>query len=144
MSKTELIRKVIAGEKVDRYPFSFWTHLPGIDLDPVRLAETTYQFFKDYDFDLIKTMNNGMYAIEDYGCQIDYSDVPKGGVARLVAGPIREVADWQKITHLNIADCKAIQRELYSLKLLMEMAKDDDVPIIFTVFSPLTTADKLS
>ena len=90
MTKKERIQAAIAGEKPDKLPYSFWTHLPGIDLNPELLAEKTYEFYKKYDIDFIKTMNNGMYAIEDFGCEIDYSDIAKGGEAKVTKTPSHE------------------------------------------------------
>ena len=83
MTKKERIQAAIRGEEVDRVPYSLWTHLPMIDLDPVSNAEHTYDFYKKYDVDILKTMNNGMYSVEDFGAKTDFSDVPKGGVARI-------------------------------------------------------------
>lgn len=143
MNKKERIYAAVRGEKTDRLPYAIWTHLPGIDMDPERLADETYKFFKTYDTDLIKTMNNGMYAIEDFGCEIDYSQIEKGGVAKLISTPINSLDDFKKIKALDINECKAIQRELYMLKLLLEKTKDEKVPVIFTVFSPFTTINKL-
>ena len=143
MNKKERIYAAVRGEVTDRLPYAIWTHLPGIDMDPERLADETYKFFKTYDTDLIKTMNNGMYAIEDFGCEIDYSQIEKGGVAKLVSTPINSLDDFKKIKALDIDECKAIQRELYMLKLLLEKTKDENVPVIFTVFSPFTTINKL-
>ncbi len=143
MNKKERIYAAVRGEKTDRLPYAIWTHLPGIDMYPERLADETYKFFKTYDTDLIKTMNNGMYAIEDFGCEIDYSQIEKGGVAKLISTPINSLDDFKKITPMNIDECKAIQRELYMLKLLLEKTKDENVPVIFTVFSPFTTINKL-
>lgn len=143
LSKKERIRNAVQGRRCDRLPYAIWTHLPGIDMDPVRLAEETFRFYKTYDTDLIKTMNNGMYAIEDFGCQIDYSQIEKGGVAKLVSTPVNSIDDWKLIKEKDLDECKAIQRELYSLELLLEKVKDEDVPVIFTVFSPFTTANKL-
>ena len=143
-SKKERIYAAVRGDKTDKLPYAIWTHLPGIDMDPVRLAEETYNFYKTYDTDLIKTMNNGMYAIEDFGCEVDYSQIKTGGVAKLISTPISTPDDWDLIKPLKLEECKAIQRELYSLKLLLEKVKDEDVPVLFTVFSPFTTANKLS
>ena len=143
MNKKERIYAAVRGEKTDRLPYAIWTHLPGIDMDPERLADETYKFFKTYDTDLIKTMNNGMYAIEDFGCEIDYSQIEKGGVAKLISTPINSLDDFKKIKALDINECKAIQRELYMLKHLLEKTKDENVPVIFTVFSPFTTINKL-
>ncbi len=143
MTKRERIRAVVEGREPDKLPYSFWTHLPGIDLDPERLAEETYKFYRTYDVDFIKTMNNGMYAIEDFGCEIDYSEVLKGGVAHVVKTPIHQAEDWYKLSVCPV-DKGSLARELKSLALLLEKTKQEDVPVIFTVFSPITTANKLS
>ena len=143
MNKTERIQAAVFGDQPDHLPYSFWTHLPGFDLDPVRLAEKTYQFYKDHDIDFIKTMNNGMYAVEDYGCAIDASDIEHGGVAKLTGTPILSAADWGKLASCRL-DQGSLKRELLSLSLLLEKVKDENVPVLFTVFSPMTTAEKLS
>lgn len=143
MNKKERIQAAVRGDKPDRMPYSLWTHLPGIDLDPVLLAEKTYEFYRTYDVDFIKTMNNGMYAIEDFGCEADYSDIETGGVAKLITTPVETAGDWARLEVCPIHK-GSLARELFSLKLLLEKTKQEQVPVIFTVFSPITTADKLS
>lgn len=143
MTKRERIRAAVTGGTPDRLPYAFWTHLPGIDLDPVRLSEETYSFYKAYDLDFIKTMNNGMYPIEDFGCTIDYSQIPLGGVAKVTSTPIHSAADFKKLEPCSI-EKGSLARELRGLDLLMEKLKGEDVPVLFTAFSPLTTANKLS
>lgn len=143
MDKVERIQATIHGEKTDRVPYAFWTHLPGIDLDPERLAETTYDFYRAYDLDFIKTMNNGMYGVECFGCKIDYSDIEKGGVAKISSTPICSPSDWKKLSPLSL-DNPVLMRELHSLELILKKVKGENVPVIFTVFSPLTLANKMS
>ena len=143
MNKKDRIRAAVLGEKPDCLPYSFWSHLPDVDLDPVLLADKTYQFYKTYDIDFIKTMNNGMYAIEDYGCEIDFSAIEKGGVAKVVRTPIQCAADWEKLSVCPI-DQGSLARELTYLKLLLEKVREENVPVLFTIFSPITIADKLS
>lgn len=143
MTKKERIKAAVSGQTPDQLPYSLWTHMPGIDLDPVLLAEKTYEFYKTYDVDFIKTMNNGMYAIEDFGCEIDYSEVTKGGVAKVVKTPVHKSEDWLSLKVCPINE-GSLHRELTSLKLLLNKVKSEDVPVLFTVFSPVTTADKLS
>lgn len=143
MTKKERIWAAVHGETPDTLPYSFWTHLPGIDLDPEKLAEHTYDFYKTYDVDFIKTMNNGMYAIEDFGCEIDYSEIAKGGVAKVVKTPIHEAGDWLKLKPCSVEE-GSLARELKGLRLLLDKVKGEDVPVIFTIFSPLTIANKLS
>lgn len=143
MTKKERIKAAVSGQTPDQLPYSLWTHMPGIDLDPVLLAEKTYEFYKTYDVDFIKTMNNGMYAIEDFGCEIDYSEVTKGGVAKVVKTPVHKPEDWLSLKVCPVNE-GSLHRELTSLKLLLDKVKSEDVPVLFTVFSPVTTADKLS
>ncbi|MCQ1531755.1 uroporphyrinogen decarboxylase family protein [Lutispora saccharofermentans] len=142
MTKTERIKAAIEGRQTDSIPYAFWTHLPGIDMDPSALADATFDFYKKYDIDFIKTMNNGMYPIEDLGCTIDYSDIVSGGVAKLIDTPVKSIDDWENVKVTSI-DQGALKRELTSLSLLIEKTKGE-VPVIFTVFSPITTADKIS
>ena len=49
MTKKERIRAVLKGERPDKLPYSFWTHMPGVDLDPVAISEKTWEFYKKYD-----------------------------------------------------------------------------------------------
>lgn len=143
MSKIEKIKKVLNGELTEDIPFSFWTHFPDIDRIPELIAEETYQFYKRFDLDFIKTMNNGMYATEDYGCKIDYSKIENGGVAEIISTPIESYTDWKKLKTLDLQDAPALQRELTYLRLLLERVQGE-VPVVITVFSPLTIADKIS
>lgn len=84
-----------------------------------------------------------MYAIEDFGCEIDYSDIAKGGVAKVTKTPIHEVKDWHELKPCSVKE-GSLARELKGLKLILDKVKNEDVPVIFTIFSPLTTANKLS
>lgn len=142
MNKRERIYAAVNLQKADRLPYSFWSHLPGIDLDATKLAEATYQFYKKYDLDFIKTMNNGMYPIEDFGCKIDYSEIAQGGVAKIVSTPVQSPKDWDKLSPCSITE-GSLARELDSLKQLLAKVKTEHVPVAFTAFSPITIADKL-
>ena len=48
MTKKERIQAAIRGEKPDKMPYSFWTHMPGTDLDPEAISQKTYEFYKKY------------------------------------------------------------------------------------------------
>lgn len=142
MTKKERIQAAIRGEKPDKLPYSFWSHMPGTDLDPEAIAEKTYEFYKSYDFDFVKTMNNGMYPIEAFGCTADYSEIVKGGLAKMSSTPIHCARDWLKL-EVSPCDKGSNARELRHLELVLEKLKGEEVPVIFTVFSPATIADKM-
>lgn len=143
MTKRERIMAAVSGQQPDTLPYSFWTHLPGIDLDPEKLAEATYDFYRTYDVDFIKTMNNGMYPVEDFGAVADYSEIVTGGVAKVVQTPIQTPEDWYKLSPVSVHE-GSYARELKSLRLLLEKVKGEDVPVVFTIFTPITIANKLS
>jgi uroporphyrinogen decarboxylase len=142
VKKVERVHNAVEGKATDHIPFSFWTHMAGYDMDPCQLAEKTYEFFKEYDVDIIKTMSNGMYSVEDFGCTLDQSQVKFGGVTKIASSPIDSPKDWNKIKAQDI-HTGALARELQSLKFLLEKTKGD-VPIVFTIMSPMTTAEKLT
>ena len=81
MTKRERCMAAVKGEKPDKIPYSLWSHMPQFDHDADAITEKTYEFYKTYDVDFIKTMNNGMYSIEDFGAVIDYSGQGRHGQA---------------------------------------------------------------
>ena len=46
MTKAERIRAALRGERPDRVPYALWSHFPGIDMDPEKLAEESWSFYK--------------------------------------------------------------------------------------------------
>ena len=142
MNKIERIRAAIEGKPVDRVPYAFWSHFPEADRDPELLAQAVVRFVSDYDTDLVKVMSNGMYAVEDFGCECDFSEVARGGVAKVTKTPIETPGDWMKIKPLPLGS-PVLARELRALELILAGLKGK-LPVLFTVFSPLTIAEKLS
>jgi len=142
MMKTERVHAALRGESLDRPPFSFWTHMPKIDLDWQRIAEETAAFQARFDLDFVKTMPNGFYCVEDWGATLDFSGIAAGGVGRVVSSPIDVIDDWAKLERVSVLE-GAYGRELKHLERLRSLL-DEDVPILATVFSPLTIAGKLA
>jgi uroporphyrinogen decarboxylase len=142
MDKLERVRAALAGATVDRPPYSFWTHLPGIDLDPARLADASAAFAQRYDVDFVKSMPNGLYVVEDWGAQTDYSDIARGGVARVVQPAVATAEDWVFLQKVDVTQ-GAFGRELVHLARLVRLV-GAGLPVLATVFSPLTIAAKLS
>jgi uroporphyrinogen decarboxylase len=142
MNKRERVRAALANEAVDRPPYSLWTHLPGIDLDPLRLAEETAGFQARFELDFVKSMPNGLYCVEDWGTQCDYSAISRGGVARVTRAAVTDINDWRTLAPVGIR-AGAYGRELRHLEALVKHV-GPEVPVLATVFSPLTIAAKLS
>ncbi|WP_319411948.1 uroporphyrinogen decarboxylase family protein [uncultured Cohaesibacter sp.] len=141
MTYSPLIKQVF-GTRAEKGPlFSFWTHFPQCDMDPEALAESSVENQKKFNLDFVKAAPNGMYTIEDYGVDVDFSEVPTGGVAKLVDTPFKTVSDWRKLEAIE-PDAGALAREILSIRLMRQALPD--VPIFFSSFSPMTTAAKLS
>jgi uroporphyrinogen decarboxylase len=141
-SKLDRVRAALRGEAPDRPPYSFWTHLPGIDLDPQRLAHESAAFCRRYDLDFLKSMPNGLYCVEDWGCVCDYSGIERGGVAVVVEPAVRHEEDWSALERVDVTR-GSFGRELEHLRLLVDLV-GPDVAVLATIFSPLTIAGKLS
>ncbi len=131
----------LAGGPVDRIPLSFWRHFPDIDLDPMALADALLSFHRRYDLDFIKVMPNGVYCVEDWGCEIAYQG-GSGGARTCVRHAVRRIEDW---TGLRPRDpsAPALARELHCLKAVCA-GKGDDAPVLQTIFSPFTVARKVA
>ncbi|RYH12254.1 uroporphyrinogen decarboxylase family protein [Tropicimonas sp. IMCC6043] len=141
MEYSETVRSVF-GARADNGPlFSVWTHFPQFDRDPAALATATVDFQKTFGLDFIKTSPNGMYTIEDCGVELDFSEVHRGGVAHVTTSPFQGPEDWCRLRPPS-PETGAFARELTSLRMIREQAPN--VPVFFTVFSPLTIASKLS
>jgi len=142
VNKLERVRAALACEPLDRPPYGFWTHLPGIDLDPQRLAEETAAFQARYDLDFVKSMPNGFYCVEDWGTEIDYSGIARGGVAKVARAAVAVREGVHRLDRVSMQR-GAYARELNHLEQLIRLV-GPGVPVLATVFSPLTSAGKLS
>jgi uroporphyrinogen decarboxylase len=138
----ERVQVALRGEAVDRPPYSFWTHFPGIDLDPEALARETIAFARELDLDFVKSMPNGQFCTEDWGTVSDFSEIARGGVARAVKRAVDKPEGWKEIRRLDVSR-GAFGRELEHLSMLCD-ALGKDTPVLATVFSPLTVALKLA
>lgn len=135
------IEAAIAGQPADRVPVALWRHFPVEDQDAGRLAALSLKWQRDWDFDLVKFMPSGTYSVEDWGATSVYEPVFNGARAITVPG-VKRAEDWRRLPRLDpYKGVLAAQNEA-----LAQAAKElkGGVPILQTVFSPLTTARKLA
>lgn len=140
MTKRERILAIVNGKQTDRPVISFWTHFGHDDHDAELLAERMVGWQETYDLDFVKMMPSGMYCVEDWGCKVGALD-PIRGNKKLLDTPIVSPEDWANLRPLD-PNKGALARETRCLRMVRE-ALGPDVPIIQTVFSPLTVAAKL-
>lgn len=135
------IEAAIAGGKADGVPVALWRHFPGDDQDPATLAARTLEWQQAWDFDLVKFMPSGTFSVEDWGAQSVYAGAANG--ARAISAPgVRQIEDWRRLPRLDPRR-GVLGAQNQALRIAAK-ALGGRVPILQTVFSPLTTARKLA
>jgi uroporphyrinogen decarboxylase len=140
MSHRRRIEAALAFEETDRLPFSFWWHFPNRDRSPRRLAELALALQKELDLDFIKFSPYGLYSVVDWGVTLDV----RGGMLTPIEEtyPIQKPEDWKKLRSFR-GDEGEYMIVLESQRIALCEMKGD-VPLIQTVFSPLTSALKMA
>ncbi|WP_193065404.1 uroporphyrinogen decarboxylase family protein [Oceanobacillus oncorhynchi] len=122
--------------------FSFWTHFPLDDLDSEKIVKQISTFNHDLEMNVIKTMPNGLFAIEDWISElVDYSDVAKGGVAKIHEITYEDLIEKMISKDLTVTS-GAYKREIDSIIQLRD-SLSPNTEMICTVFTPLTLLKKL-
>lgn len=134
-TKKERIQAVLAGERADRLPVAFWRHWPGDDQDAERLAEVTLAFHRRYDWDLVKVTPSSSYTTEDWGGRTRYVGNALGERDYLEQAVTRP-EQWPALQPLE-PNAGALGRQLATIRRL-RAALGPDVPLVMTVFSPLS------
>ncbi len=141
MTRKERVRAALAGQQTDRTPISFWHHFPGRDRTADDFAASTLEFQQRYDLDLLKLQPSGMACVLDYGATIAIRE-DNIGTSRVVSSPIKTPSDWARV---NPAPVDAGENAaLVHVVRRLRAAVGPDVPILQTLFSPLTIAHKLA
>jgi uroporphyrinogen decarboxylase len=107
--------------EVDRPPFCFWHHFKPRNV-PRALAQSTLDFFGGFDLDIYKIMPDIPYPFP--------------------SNSIHERDEWALIPPLE-PDAGNLGRMLETTALLRESV-GADVPIVVTVFSPITEARRIA
>jgi uroporphyrinogen decarboxylase len=141
MTAWERVEAALNGNEVDRTPVSLWRHFPDQDQTAEALAESTIGWQRLLDLDFIKLMPPGDYATIDWGARSEYQGSP-GGTRETVHFPVQVPGDWNRIGLLKAR--KGFNAEVVKACGLVRRALGDDVPVLQTIFSPLTIANKLS
>lgn len=141
MKKTERIRRVIQGQAADRVPFALWRHLPPEDTTPEGLVAATLRFIRRWDMDFVKAMFPNRCFTEDWGNRFGPYNRAVGNVT-IVEHAVRQPSDWQTLRPLH--PLKGALGEQVRTVTMLRDALGSDIPLVATVFSPLTIARYLA
>lgn len=141
MTHWQRIEAAMQGAATDRAPVALWRHFPDDDLDPDKLVAHTLAWQRKWQFDVVKFMPSGTYGVEDWGAVSAYRGSPNG--AREVVKPaVTRTEDWARLGTLDVRQ-GSYGRQNRALAAAARELKGE-VPLLQTVFSPLTTARKLA
>ncbi|MFL6276783.1 MAG: uroporphyrinogen decarboxylase family protein [Blastocatellia bacterium] len=124
MNKIDRVTQALKGEEVDRPPFSFWYHF-GLQHGPGRKhAEAELDFYRAYDLDFLKVMNDYPYPLPAGLEAIDSAD------------------DWQRLEPVG-GDAECWSEQFAALSLIHDEIGGEAL-FIDTIFSAWTTARRLT
>jgi len=141
MKPIDRVKAMTEGKEVDRPGVAFWKHFPLDDRNVEKMIETTVNFQLQFESDFVKISHNGLYSIEDWGSEIKWPEKDTE-VGKVTDFSIKEISDWENLK-VNSPVEGALGREVKITKGIVDGFKGD-VPVLATIFSPLTTAIKMS
>jgi uroporphyrinogen decarboxylase len=143
MRKVQRLEACLSGNIPDRTPVALWRHFPVDDQTPEGLAAATAEFQRQYDFDLVKVTPASSFCLKDWGSRDAWQGATEGTRAytyRFIQNP----EDWNRLMVLDPYQGH-LGDQLTCLRLLVSDLKsgDDPVPVIQTIFNPLSQAKNL-
>jgi uroporphyrinogen decarboxylase len=141
MTPRERAKAALSGDQVDHPPISLWRHFPEEDQSAEALAASTLRWQAMLDLDFIKLMPPGDYATIDWGATSEFQGAP-GGTRQTMRFPINAPDDWRAIKSVPVD--RGFNAQVVDACKLVREGVGPDVPVLQTIFSPLTIANKLS
>jgi uroporphyrinogen decarboxylase len=124
LNKIERVTGALKGGEVDRPPFSFWYHFGLHHMPGRKHAEAEIDFYRAYDLDFLKVMNDYPYPLPH-------------GLEAVETGD-----DWGRLGPIEGAD-KCWAEQLAALSMISDFIGKEAL-FIETIFSPWTTARRLT
>lgn len=116
MNKKERLMAAVSGTEADRPPVTAWVHFQSDHLDSRRTADLHAQFMHQYDWDVLKVMNDYRYPVPAQVTNLDSKE---------------SLRAYQRLDMNE----EPFQQQFEVLRLLREEL-GPDCPIIDTVFEP--------
>ncbi len=136
----ERLERCLAQEPTDRTPIALWRHFPVDDQYPDWLAQAIVHFQRSYEFDLVKVTPASSFCTKDWGIEDEWRGNSEG-TREYTHRPIHSPEDWAKLAPLDPYK-GSLGNQLACLKMLCD-ALGEDVPILQTIFNPLSQAKNL-
>ncbi|MBD3382318.1 MAG: hypothetical protein GF404_08990 [candidate division Zixibacteria bacterium] len=141
MNHRERIEAVLNGHKPDRMPVSFWRHFYDSESTAEQLSSAMLKFQDKYDWDFMKINPRASYHLEDWGNKYKYTGKPEDKPERL-AFAVEKSSDWDKIYRLKPTEATVLKEHIDAVEIIRK-ASANDLPIVMTVFNPISIAGDL-
>ncbi|HXX36717.1 MAG TPA: uroporphyrinogen decarboxylase family protein [bacterium] len=141
MTHRERIDTAVRGDRPDHVPVALWRHFPVDDQRAERMADVHVAHYRAYAPDLLKVTPASGYYGDDWGLHAGYKP-NREGVRHYTDRPVKKAADWGRLKRLDLSQ-GAYGREVHAIRLIAE-AVGREVPVLETVFSPLSVARTLA
>ncbi len=139
-SHRERLEMIFAGEKPDRWAASFWRHFFHMEHHAEGTADAMLWFQKQLDWDFMKINPRADYHVQDWGVKIEYSH-DEFKKHRKVSFPIKTADDWTTLKPLS--PTAPVLAEHLKVVSMIRNKSDKELPLLMTVFSPLSIAGRL-
>jgi len=141
MSPRERVLAALRGEAVDRPPVAFWGHRFDRESNAPDLAAAALEDWRAHGWDLVKLNPRSSYHAEVWGTAVHFTGSPLDKPQR-VAYPVHDAADWHAVAARGPGE-PALAEQLEALRRVRRELPPE-VPLLATVFSPLSIAADLA
>jgi uroporphyrinogen decarboxylase len=141
MTSRQRLEACLSGAPTDRPPVSLWRHFPVDDQTPEGLAAATLDFQNAFQFDFVKVTPASSFCLKDWGAQDAWQGASEGTrsyTRRVIHSP----EDWRKLKPLD-PNQGYLGAQLACLRLLAVALRSQQVPLVQTIFNPLSQAKNL-
>ena len=140
MTGRQRVEAAIAGRRADRPPAAAWGHTYREEWSAPALARVTVDRQRRYGWDFVKFQPRASCFAEAFGATYQASNHSLRA-PRETSHPIHTHADWPGLPGATAA-APSLAEQVEALRLTVE-ALGPEVPVIQTVFSPITVAGYL-
>jgi uroporphyrinogen decarboxylase len=138
MTGRERVEAALAMGVADRPPVGAWGHTYREEWSPDDLASLTIERARQFDWDFVKFQPRATCFAETFGSVYKPAGHRLKGPV-LISTAVTDLESWSSVSAVN---AKALQDQVESIGIVArELGRD--VPVIQTVFSPLTVAGYL-
>jgi uroporphyrinogen decarboxylase len=139
-TKHDRVQAALQGKGVDRPPVAAWKHFLPEEKSAKNFIDASVAFARDYDWDWLKINPRATYYAETFGNVYDY-DTYTGVMPKLKARSINSPEDLSRL-EAEKASHPILSQQVKAIASIRKSLRD--MPIIQTVFSPLSVLQFLT